>query len=321
MAYLSSMLVSIVIPCYNVANYIGDAIKSVLSQDYAQVELLVVDNNSTDRTVEVIERLQLEFPGRIMLLKEPKRGAPVARNKGWRASKGDWIQFLDADDYLLSHKISRQLKLVTDKCVAVVGTPVYENLQGERTALEPWGDHWKGLAHGMFCGNTVANLYQREALEKLGGWQEKLPDTQDTHLMFELLKLEEEVVIDVVPACICRDRPEGKITQQDPKGILVRHFHLRKKMNSYLQKNKPEYWQLNYHFFELASYRFLRMLAIQDVILADQLFRKKMPVNFKVNSQRELKIPVWNACLVNIFGLRYAELIKRRIRLLLLGGK
>ena len=112
------MLVSVIIPCYNVEKYIEECIESVVSQTYNNLEIICVDNNSTDKTWNILCQIKEKYP--ILLEKELKAGAGAARNKGLSIAKGDWIQFLDADDLLLPQKIEHQISLVQDNNVGFV---------------------------------------------------------------------------------------------------------------------------------------------------------------------------------------------------------
>jgi glycosyltransferase involved in cell wall biosynthesis len=100
-------LVTIIIPLYNKREIIGDTINSVLNQDYTNLEVLVVDDGSTDGSAEYIRMLS---NSRIRLLEKENGGVSSARNWGIKHSNGDWILFLDADDILLKDCISTLIK-------------------------------------------------------------------------------------------------------------------------------------------------------------------------------------------------------------------
>ena len=102
-------LVSIIIPNYNSISYIKETIDSVLKQTHKQVEIIVVDDGSTDGSFEFIQSLSLP---NLKLLKNPTKGACAARNHGLRISSGDYIQFLDSDDLLDHDKIRVQVELL-----------------------------------------------------------------------------------------------------------------------------------------------------------------------------------------------------------------
>jgi len=97
-------LISIVITNYNYSNYIGDAIESAINQDYPNKEIVVVDDGSTDDSINVIGRYAKE----VILVQQSNGGVSSARNTGVANSNGDFIAFLDADDYWMSNKISLQ---------------------------------------------------------------------------------------------------------------------------------------------------------------------------------------------------------------------
>lgn len=92
-------LISVIMPCYNAEPYLEEAVGSVMGQSYPDVELILVDDGSTDRSIEIAERLMQEHPGRIQLLKQPTLGPYPARNLGMQHARGEFIAFLDADDW------------------------------------------------------------------------------------------------------------------------------------------------------------------------------------------------------------------------------
>ena len=98
--------VSVVIPTYNRATLVVEAVASVLAQTYGDFEVLVVDDGSTDATLEALA----PFRGQVKLLRQsPRRGVAAARNLGSRAAAGEWLAFLDSDDLWLKEKLARQM--------------------------------------------------------------------------------------------------------------------------------------------------------------------------------------------------------------------
>jgi glycosyltransferase involved in cell wall biosynthesis len=91
-------LISVVMPCHNAAPYVGEAIASVLGQSYPQVELIVVDDGSTDGSSDILQRLAAENPERITLIYQNRSGPFAARNAALARANGNYIAFLDADD-------------------------------------------------------------------------------------------------------------------------------------------------------------------------------------------------------------------------------
>jgi teichuronic acid biosynthesis glycosyltransferase TuaG len=106
-------LVSIIMPSYNTAKYIGDSIKSVLAQTYGNWELIIVDDCSTDNTDEIVKEFLSDE--RIKYLKNAKNsGAAISRNYALREAKGKWIAFLDSDDLWLPEKLEKQLAFMVE---------------------------------------------------------------------------------------------------------------------------------------------------------------------------------------------------------------
>ena len=107
------MKVSIIIPVHNSEKYILECINSVINQTYKNLEIIIVDDKSTDNTINIIKNIKDK---RIKLIKlKQNSGVSIARNKGIEASTGDYICFLDSDDYWYKEKIEKQLKFIKNK--------------------------------------------------------------------------------------------------------------------------------------------------------------------------------------------------------------
>ena len=104
-------LVSIIIPAFNVERYIQEAVESVLNQDYNNIEIIIVNDGSTDNTSKICMRLSSK-DNRIRLVNKKNGGAASARNLGIRESNGDFIMFLDGDDFYSKHAVSSAVSLI-----------------------------------------------------------------------------------------------------------------------------------------------------------------------------------------------------------------
>ena len=180
-----AQLVSVIIPCYNAERWIGEAIQSCLDQTHAPIEVIVIDDGSTDRSLNVIS----SFGHRIRWETGPNRGGNHARNRGLALSTGEYLQFLDADDYLLPPKIERQMAAFRETGAAVI----YEDWQRVEEATN--GD-WRWLPIevsgnqsdileallGGWATPPCALLFTRRAVELAGGWNEELTSAQDWEL-------------------------------------------------------------------------------------------------------------------------------------------
>ena len=174
--------VSVVVPCFNAEPWIAEAINSCLSQTYPHVEVIVVDDGSTDGSLAVMESYGTE----IRIETGPNRGGSHARNLGFRRARGEYIQFLDADDYLLPEKIERQVAFLGETGADVV----YGDWQ--HRYHEPDGSSYLGEVHisgmqedvleSLLAGWWVAPaalLWRRQLVLDCGGWDETLAAAQD----------------------------------------------------------------------------------------------------------------------------------------------
>jgi len=105
---MSMPLVSVLIPCYNSASWLEATLKSALAQSYKDIEIIVVNDGSTDKSLAIAR--QYEARG-VRIFDQPNQGASAARNRALQEARGDFIQFLDADDLLATDKIALQLRL------------------------------------------------------------------------------------------------------------------------------------------------------------------------------------------------------------------
>jgi glycosyltransferase involved in cell wall biosynthesis len=162
-------LVSILIPCFNAERWIGQAIEGALVQTHASSEIIVVDDGSSDGSLDVIKG----FGKHIRWESGPNRGGNAARNQLLALARGSWLQYLDADDYLLPDKIERQIAFLGEHPDAdIVYSPIslvfnYYGARGragaERRYIVPIPeprDPWILLVRGASAANGRAALSQ-----------------------------------------------------------------------------------------------------------------------------------------------------------------
>ena len=131
---MSHPLISVVIPCYNASTFLRTAIESVLAQSLENVEIIVVDDASTDDSVAVVQSVP---DPRIRLLRnETNLGAARSRNRALDAAKGEWIALLDADDWFLESRLEELLNAARDHNADIVADDIYMIPQGARVDLE-----------------------------------------------------------------------------------------------------------------------------------------------------------------------------------------
>ncbi|MFO7609550.1 MAG: glycosyltransferase [Candidatus Krumholzibacteriia bacterium] len=172
-----SPLVSVVTASYNMGQYVAEAVDSVLAQDYPAVEVIVVDDGSTDDTQAVLARYAGDR--RVTVIHQENRGQTVAKNRGLAATRGELIGFCDADNRWLPGKLARQVPILLSR--PEVGV-VYGDLQlidGEGRPLPPPGTrrHSGRITGKLLIDNFVTfntTLVRAETVRRLGGFDESL---------------------------------------------------------------------------------------------------------------------------------------------------
>ncbi|MEP2171025.1 glycosyltransferase family 2 protein [Polaribacter sp.] len=192
------MQLSVVIPVYNGADFITKSYHSILNQQLEDFEILYVDNNSADASVECIEKLCLK-DSRVQLLKQPKQGAAPARNLGIEKATGKYVYVFDVDDEIYPGALHKMIAVLEDnpEVEAVFGKMV-KSYKGIAETLKPtdetnkvifkekpyWGVHWFSSLKNVV--GPPAFLYRKEVFEKIGVYNEDLRIGQDTALDIKL---------------------------------------------------------------------------------------------------------------------------------------
>lgn len=176
----SSILVSVVIPSYNAQDTIDETLKSVRSQTHSNLEIIVVDDGSTDRTSSIVG-VHASDDKRVRVILQENAGVAAARNKGWQAASARFIAFVDADDLWKQSKIERQLHLMLRSAgrVGLVYT-WYVHIDSHSRILRRPNQRKVGgqVLDLMLLGNLVGNgssaLVRRNVLESVGGFDSGL---------------------------------------------------------------------------------------------------------------------------------------------------
>jgi glycosyltransferase involved in cell wall biosynthesis len=171
----STPLISVVIPCYNQARFLGEAVESVLAQTHPRTEVVLIDDGSTDDPSAAAHR----YPG-VLFRRQENQGPAAARNAGLRVSTGRYLTFLDADDRLLPAALETGLRYLAERreCAFVSGHCRYITADGSPMPTPPQplveSEHYAALLYRnyVWAGSTV--LHRRECLEAVGGYNPSL---------------------------------------------------------------------------------------------------------------------------------------------------
>lgn len=188
------MSISVVIPVLNRAAVVPRTLSSVLAQTHRPLELLLVDNHSTDGTLQVLQQFQAEHESpelRIKVLSEPHQTAGTARNCGLREATGDWVMFFDSDDVMQPTLVERYAQAIaaSPSVDIVVCRGALYNEAGDLLQALPYvtrGD----LMDGQLIHSTLATqryIVRRKLISSLGGWNESLPGWNDWEMGVRLL--------------------------------------------------------------------------------------------------------------------------------------
>ena len=177
------MKISVIIPCYNSAAWVGGAVESVLAQTRAADEVIVVDDGSTDKPASALA----EFGDKVRLVRRENGGLSAARNTGAREAAGDWFLFLDADDRLFSNALEKlSAKAESSRAGVGYGFVLQRREPATETRLHslPYAVGEQPLpAAAMFWWTSIATagcaLISRELNEKVGGFDENFRQVED----------------------------------------------------------------------------------------------------------------------------------------------
>ena len=302
-------LVSIIIPCFNAHKWLREAIESCLQQTYPQIEIIVIDDASTDNSLDIIKSYENQI---IWESFSKNRGGCCARNRGFAISKGEYIQFLDADDYILPEKIARQVDFLELTKNDVVygdwrhqlnlpdGTSILEEIkisgQQEDILASLISNWWTAVASILYCRNAVENS---------DGWDENLAIVQDKDFFISVVMNGAKVAYQ--PGCYSIYRRYGNVTVSTTSKSrwLEGHHIVLKKVESQLFKSH-NLCDLYCNAIAVCYFKLARESLFCDY--SSYLNFLEETLTIKPNFKRKSKQFFYNL-IQDIFGFRQTELI------------
>ena len=204
------MKVSIITVCFNSAGTIEDTIKSILSQDYKDIEYIVVDGGSTDGTLDIISRYKNKIA---TVISEPDKGIYNAMNKGLRLSTGDIVATLNGDDiYAEQATVSRMVEFIGSKDLdAAYGDLIYVDRRDIGHVKRFWqpGPYKKGAFHHGWVIPHPTFFCRKEIFEKHGYFNDKMQIAADFELMLRFIE-KHQITVGYLPKVIVKMRTGGK---------------------------------------------------------------------------------------------------------------
>jgi len=266
--------VSVIIPTYNRADFICDAIDSVLAQTYKDYEIIVVDDGSTDNTKEVLKK----YDGKIRYFYKENMGVSAARNKGIKEAKGEYIAFLDSDDIWLTNNLETLINAIITSGVFVVTSTVktidvHGNILGIKPLLRK-GFSIEDKFYNMSYIPPSSVLLRREVFDKAGLFDEAIKAAEDIDMWIRVSANFKVVRIDE-PLALCRVHSNN--LSKNEKQTIMGHIQYWKKIlrnRKVYYKDVPTYFlriKVAHYYYLLARYFFKHReykKAISNIVIA-----------------------------------------------------
>jgi colanic acid biosynthesis glycosyl transferase WcaI len=238
-ARLASPLVSILIPAYNAERWIRQAVESALAQTYPFKEVIVVDDGSTDGTADALR----SFGKKIRFIHSTHFGGNAARNLLLEMSNGEWLQYLDADDYLLPDKIASQIEVLeaNGNTFDIICSPyiLRDEADGQEIPISlsrpldvpsefiSWGRFWTG-----------AFLMRRSAVVQVGRWKEDQVACQEHELLLRFIRAEKRFGLCDHAAAVYRNHGSATVSKRDPLRTIRLRMELTDEFERFLRHNQ-----------------------------------------------------------------------------------
>lgn len=268
-------LVSVIIPAYNAELFIEETLKSVLAQTYKNIEVIVVDDGSQDKTGEIVEKF-CQLDQRVKLFKQANAGVAVARNTAIEIAQGEFIAPIDADDIWYPENIAKQVECF-GRSPANVGVVYSWSIDIDQNS-SPTGEFRASLIEGKvystlichnFTGNASSTMIRHSCFTKLGGYRRKIPQNdspqivadQNSHLICEdwdlYLRIAEYYEYRVVPEFLIGYRQISNSMSSNCQGMASSYELI-------LADNRLKHLELPNWIYRLSRSTFYLYLARQN---------------------------------------------------------
>jgi hypothetical protein len=307
-------LVSILIPCYNAERWVAQAIESALRQTWPEKEIIVVDDGSTDGSLAIIQ----SFGDRIRWETGPNRGGNVARNRLLKLAHGEWLQYLDADDWLLPEKVAQQVEFLKEhpETDIVYGPSTLEYWSEKETYREllpipETDDLWVLLAR-WYLPQTGVLLWRRKAVLEVGGWKPDQPCCQEHELYLRLLMAGKHWSLCPRNGAVYRQWSEQTVCKRDKPEVRRQRLQIEQRAEAFLiERNEltpARRWAINQARFEIA--RLAWQHDCSEALDVMMTIRRSDPGFQPVGPAA----PAHYRVIYRTLGFRAAEMIADRVR-------
>ena len=283
--------VSILVPCYNSETYLHDTLQSCMNQRYPNIEVIVVDDGSTDSSLQIAREWETRYEN-IHVYEQSNSGVCKARNLAFEKCTGDYIMYLDADDLISEDKISSQMDLLLGEPLSTVATcpwdrfyssieeakfnklPVYKDYESSVYLIE---DLLNGGMFGLSC-----YLVHRSILLQAGKWNEKLTINTDGEYFIRVLVHSGKIKFSPIGRLFYRSNlpnsiSHRKTTEQKGKSLLHSYVLTSEYLGSYnMLSNKNKKGLVR--SFQSTAYQYVQYSAIvsEAYTMTKQLSKKNI---------------------------------------------
>ncbi len=210
--------ISVLIPCYNAAPYLRETIESVLSQEGPTLEILAMDDGSTDDTLKILK----SYAGKLRYATQANAGVSVTRNILLEEASGEYLQFLDADDLLKLGTLEKRMTVAASRSADLIlcwwdriasdGSPLPPRQKSQRVTYADLAGDRELAAFTWLWVPPAAVLYRADLARQAGPWSLQLPVIQDARFLFNAIKLSQRPsVAEHVGACY-REHSSGSVS-------------------------------------------------------------------------------------------------------------
>lgn len=308
--------VSILIPCYNAEQWVAQSIESALSQTYPNKEVIVVDDGSTDASLEIIKR----FDGQIRWETQTNQGGNVTRNRLLELSEGKWLQYLDSDDYLQPEKILHQVQYLSQvfQSDVIYSPSIFEYWESStsRQELLPIPephDVWILLAR-WHLPQTGSPLWRKQAIIDVGGWKIDQPSCQEHELYLRLLMAGKQFEYFDKAESVYRQWSESTVCKRNQSETRRQRLLIEDRIEQFL-RGQGELTSQRQHAINQARFECSRMIWLSDPKWSKQVMAQvnKTDQQFMPSGQAS---PSFYRLIYRWFGFAIAEQIASMKRLL-----
>jgi glycosyltransferase involved in cell wall biosynthesis len=316
--------ISVIIPTYNRGNLLIQALDSVFAQTYRPIELVVIDDGSTDTTEQQLsywrDKISTDTGFVFIYHRQDNLGAPAARNKGIEISSGEYIQFFDSDDLLLPEKLNKQVSFMIENPeidFVYSRAQIFNNIIGDTNL---YVGNKKSMTLGGHAGahplKTDLGLYKRKVIETIGLWDESIKIWQEREYNLRLFTFGFKLAFVPEVLTYYRVHEEERISNNLND---IRYFHSLKKLKMTAESGLSSkslnvfYQSLTSHYFSIV----LSAVSENSISIYKKASRLAVIVSLKTNNYKLLMKSIFTyllcRCLPKAIRIKTFKMIKEYI--------